>query len=69
MLFRSFQTHLENLTRASHRIAEALYQQQSGGGAADAAGAGAQGGASGSGGQAGGEDVIDAEYIDVDENK
>jgi molecular chaperone DnaK len=64
-----FQTHLENLTRVSHRIAESLYQQQSGAGAADggdtanAAGAGAQGQARG------GDDVIDAEYIDVDENK
>jgi molecular chaperone DnaK len=63
-----FQAQLENLTRVSHRIAEALYQQQAGGAAAsDAAGAGAQQ----SGGAAGkaGDDVIDAEYIDVDEHK
>jgi molecular chaperone DnaK len=63
-----FQAQLDNLTRVSHKIAEALYQQQSsGGGASDAAGAGAQP----SGGQSGkaGDDVIDAEYIDVDENK
>jgi molecular chaperone DnaK len=63
-----FQAQLENLTRVSHRIAEALYQQQaSGAGASDAAGAGAQqsGGPSGKAG----DDVIDAEYIDVDENK
>jgi molecular chaperone DnaK len=63
-----FQAQLDNLTRVSHKIAEALYQQQSSGGAAsDAAGAGAQQ----SGGQPGktGDDVIDAEYIDVDENK
>jgi molecular chaperone DnaK len=63
-----FQAQLDNLTRVSHKIAEALYQQQSTGGAAsDAAGAGAQQ----SGGQSGktGDDVIDAEYIDVDENK
>jgi molecular chaperone DnaK len=65
----------ERLTRASHRIAEALYQQQQpppGGGASDAAGAGAQSasGASSQSGKAGGaDDVIDAEYIDVDENK
>ncbi|MCG3161809.1 MAG: Chaperone protein DnaK [Acidobacteria bacterium] len=67
-----FQAQLENLTRVSHRIAEALYQQQSSGGAqaSDAAGAGAQGpgGPSGSAGKTG-DDVIDAEYIDVDENK
>src|SRR5262249_54745480 len=64
-----FQAQLENLTRVSHRIAEALYQQQSSGAAAsDAAGAGAQ---SQVGSQTGksGDDVIDAEYIDVDENK
>ncbi|MGE0105096.1 MAG: molecular chaperone DnaK [Blastocatellales bacterium] len=63
-----FQTQLENLTRVSHKIAEALYQQQTAGGeepAADAAGAGAQDG----GAKPSGDDVIDAEYIDVDENK
>jgi molecular chaperone DnaK len=63
-----FQAQLENLTRVSHRIAEALYQQQAGGASAsDAAGAGAQqsGGPSGKAG----DDVIDAEYIDVDEHK
>jgi molecular chaperone DnaK len=67
-----FQAQLENLTRVSHRIAEALYQQQASGGAAsDAAGAGAQSQAGGSSGPSGkaGDDVIDAEYIDVDENK
>jgi molecular chaperone DnaK len=67
-----FQSQLENLTRVSHRIAEALYQQQASGGAAsDAAGAGAQGQASGASGPSGkaNDDVIDAEYIDVDENK
>ena len=62
-----FQAQLENLTRVSHRIAESLYQPQAGGAASDAAGAGAQqsGGPSGKAG----DDVIDAEYIDVDENK
>jgi molecular chaperone DnaK len=62
-----FQAQLDNLTRVSHRIAEALYQQQSSGPASDAAGAGAQQ----PGGQSGktGDDVIDAEYIDVEENK
>lgn len=61
---------MEKLTRASHRIAESLYQQQTAG----AAGAGAQSGsgeASQQSGQAnpGGDDVIDAEYIDVDDKK
>jgi hypothetical protein len=47
-----------------------LYQQQPSGGTSDAAGAGAQGQAGGTSGKASGsDDVIDAEYIDVDENK
>jgi len=65
----------ENLQTASHKLAEALYQGTgsasgaTGGEQANAAGAsGTTGGASSSGG--GGEDnVIDAEYVDVDENK
>jgi molecular chaperone DnaK len=68
-----------NLQTASHKLAEALYQQsaQAGGGGDDAAGgeqasaAGASSGGSSSGGQTGGGDdnVIDAEYVDVDDNK
>ena len=57
------QSATEALTRASHRIAEAMYK----------AGAGAPGGAPGAApGAAPGEkkeDVIDAEYVDVDESK
>ncbi|MET0622182.1 MAG: molecular chaperone DnaK [Pyrinomonadaceae bacterium] len=63
-----------NLQTASHKLAEALYQ---GGGSQGAAGGGDEqanaagastGGAGGS--SAGGDDnVIDAEYVDVDENK
>ncbi len=62
-----FQAQLENLTRVSHRIAESLYQQQASGASAEGAGAGAQQ----PGGQSGksGDEVIDAEYIDVDEKK
>ena len=63
---------LDKLMRSSHKIAEALYQQQPAAGAeaADAAGAGAgaPGATPGATGK-GPEDVIDAEYIDVDENK
>jgi molecular chaperone DnaK len=56
------------LQSASHKLAEALYQQ------APPPGAGAQPGdqasAAGAGSSTGGEDnVIDAEYVDVDENK
>jgi len=58
------------LQSASHKLAEALYQQTgaSGGdqGTADQASAA---GASSSGGTGGDDNVIDAEYVDVDENK
>jgi molecular chaperone DnaK len=68
---------LDKLTHASHRMAEALYQQQAAGGAGAGSGGGAPGagepGQTASGAKAssapGGDDVIDAEYIDVDENK
>ena len=63
---------LEQLTKSSHKLAEALYQQAQAGGSgqpgpetSDAAGAAAQG----AGQTKSGDDVIDAEYIDVDENK
>jgi molecular chaperone DnaK len=68
----------ENLERSLHKIAEDLYKstQAAGGaeqaGAAAGAGAGAAGsGAGPAGGAPGGKpgDVIDAEYVDVDENK
>jgi molecular chaperone DnaK len=56
----------EKLTKASHRLAEAMYQQQAGGAGAGAAGGGGQaaGGAAPGGGE---EEVIDAEYVDADE--
>ncbi|PYU06612.1 MAG: molecular chaperone DnaK [Acidobacteria bacterium] len=66
----------ENLERSLHKIAETLYQATQAAGAAGstgASGAGQAGGAgAGSGGSApGGKqgDVIDAEYVDVDETK
>jgi molecular chaperone DnaK len=63
-----------NLQTASHKLAEALYQQSAqtpggeagGGEQASAAGASAGGGGQTSGGD---DNVIDAEYVDVDENK
>ena len=61
-----------NLQTASHKLAESLYQQSgSAGGAeggeqASAAGASSTGGSQSSGGD---DNVIDAEYVDVDENK
>ncbi len=65
----------EALTKASHQVAEALYKAQAAaggaaggeGGSTQTGGAGAQGGASqGQGGQG---DVVDAEFVDVDESK
>ncbi|HTP68729.1 MAG TPA: molecular chaperone DnaK [Dongiaceae bacterium] len=64
----------ENVEKALHKMAEELYkkQQAAGGEQAGAAGAGASPGSSGSGQGQGGHkpgDVIDAEYVDVDDNK
>src|SRR5256714_51172 len=60
-----------NLQTASHKLAESLYQTQgAAGGEAGGEQASAAGASSGGGTQTGGEDnVIDAEYVDVDENK
>jgi molecular chaperone DnaK len=61
----------ETLTKASHHIAESLYKAQSAAGAAG--GAGSPGGASappsGDGSKSGQGDVVDAEFVDVDESK
>jgi molecular chaperone DnaK len=69
----------ENLERELHKIAEALYKSTQAAGAAQAgaAGAGAGAGSGPGGGSAPGgssqqkkpDDVIDAEYVDVDETK
>ncbi|HJQ31801.1 MAG TPA: molecular chaperone DnaK [Pyrinomonadaceae bacterium] len=63
-----------NLQSASHKLAEALYQSGGAGGATgggeQANAAGASTGSTGGGTAGGGDDnVIDAEYVDVDENK
>jgi len=66
---------VDSLTKTSHRIAESLYKaQQSAGGAPG--GSAAPGGAHGTDGSAGGAaqtpgqgDVVDAEFVDVDESK
>jgi molecular chaperone DnaK len=66
----------ENVERALHKLAETLYksgqEQQAeaasaGAGAGQAGPSGSQGGAQSGGNKPG--DVIDAEYVDVDENK
>jgi len=63
----------EALTKASHRIAEALYKAQQASGAAgqSAGAAGAAGAAHGDGSKtSGGQgDVVDAEFVDVDDSK
>jgi molecular chaperone DnaK len=56
---------VENLTRASHRLAEAMYKASAG--APGAAGP-AEGAATGTTGEKK-EEVIEAEYVDVDESK
>jgi molecular chaperone DnaK len=66
----------ENIERALQKVAEALYRQAQPAGAAAGAGAGA-GAGQGSAGSTSGDsssqkkkdDVIDAEYVDVDESK
>jgi molecular chaperone DnaK len=58
----------ENLTKASHRIAETMYKVQQT--AAGAGAAGATGGSSSDSGPSGGQgDVVDAEFVDVDNSK
>ena len=65
-----------NLQTASHKLAEALYQGGASAGAAaggdeqaSAAGASSAGSTSGGAAPGGDDNVIDAEYVDVDENK
>jgi molecular chaperone DnaK len=66
---------VDNLTKASHRIAESLYKAQSAAGSqpGGAGPAGGNGGPSADGGAQphghGQGDVVDAEFVDVDESK
>jgi molecular chaperone DnaK len=60
------------LQTASHKLAEALYQQsaqEGAGGEQDSAAGASAGGGQTSGGGGADDNVIDAEYVDVDENK
>jgi len=61
----------ENVERALHKIAEDLYKTAQAAGQASAAAGAAGGNSSGSGGAQEKKpgDVIDAEYVDVDESK
>ncbi len=59
---------VEDLTQASHKLAEAMYKAQaSGGGDGSSSQGGAPGGSDGAP-KAGAEDVVDAEFVDADEN-
>jgi molecular chaperone DnaK len=66
---------VEELTKASHKLAEALYRAQAASGAAAGGGAGQPGGGPGPGASTDGSakpgqgEVVDAEYVDVDESK
>src|SRR4029453_5495704 len=57
------------LQTASHKLAEALYQQAPSPGSDSSSDQASAAGASSSGGSGGDDNVIDAEYVDVDENK
>jgi molecular chaperone DnaK len=57
------------LQTVSHKLAEALYQQAPAGGGQTTDQASAAGASSSSSGSAGEDNVIDAEYVDVDESK
>jgi len=63
----------DSLTKALHRIGETLYKAQQAAGAASGAGGASAGSAGGSqpgqGPAAGQGDVVDAEFVDVDESK
>jgi molecular chaperone DnaK len=63
-------TAYDQLVKSSHKLAEIMYQQasQSSSGAGSG-GSEASGAAAGSGGASGGDDVIDADFVDVDEKK
>jgi len=62
----------ESLTKASHRLAEALYKAQQAAGASAGAGGSSSGPSSAGGSSSSGQgqgDVVDAEFVDVDDSK
>ncbi|MFL6277551.1 MAG: molecular chaperone DnaK [Blastocatellia bacterium] len=60
----------DNLVKATHKLAEIMYQQASQQGGGQAGGQGGDTGAAGaSAGASGGDDVIDADFVDVDDKK
>ena len=63
----AMQKATERLTQASHKLAEAMYSQAGAGAAGAGAGAGQPGG--GGAGAGASDEVIDAEYVDVDDKR
>jgi molecular chaperone DnaK len=59
----------DRLVKSSHKLAEVMYQQTSQTGGDAGAGGGEASGAAAGGASGGGDDVIDAEYVDVDDKK
>jgi molecular chaperone DnaK len=59
----------DRLVKASHKLAEIMYQQAAHSGNQPPGGGESSSGAAASGGSSGGDDVIDAEYVDVDDKK
>ena len=59
----------DTLVKSSHKLAEVMYQQASQQGGQAGGDTGASGAAAGSNTGGGGDDVIDAEYVDVDDKK
>jgi molecular chaperone DnaK len=60
----------DNLVKATHKLAEIMYQQASQTGGDQTGGqAGGAGAAGASAGASGGDDVIDADFVDVDDKK
>jgi len=59
---------MDRLTTASHKLAEAMYKASAQPGAAPDGAAGPQAGP-GDDGKKGKDNVVDAEFVDVDENK
>jgi molecular chaperone DnaK len=64
---------VDRLTQASHKLAEAMYKASAQPGAGPTAGPGGDGGGAAGGGQEkagkGKDDVVDAEFVDVDDKK
>jgi molecular chaperone DnaK len=60
---------VDRLTTASHKLAEAMYKASSEPGAGSTPGAGPDGGGAGPSGGGKKDDVVDAEFVDVDDKK